>query len=440
MHPLLIPYAALDVALLLDVWEKFAAMGQFKTLNIEHILQASQMRCLRPPQDATVRPLVFDKRWDYQMRSYELVCLELSPEQLSSHTIHLEVQDSLSTLVALLPIKLRQKLRRGNLLQGLPPSHELRDIILDLGQRPRAFFGHRKLVYLNDDPAVKVTQTDLEHIQQQLEGKFGPDNRAGVDGRLHRISAMRAKTANIYGLTLRVGRAIFGNTNLITDLLLGTDKSILFLCTPGCGKTTIIREAARMLSEDFHSVVVVDTSNEICGDGLVPHPAVGLARRMMVPSLDEQAAVLIEAVQNHTPDVIVVDEIGRPAEVGAVQTVKERGVRILGSAHGDLRGLVKNSMLNSLVGGTETVTLGDAEARKRQSVLGGELSKVRTQRAGAPVFDVVVELKPGCFHQWQVTTDVPKAVDSILAGHQFPTQTRTRDPSNGLISMELVRG
>lgn len=323
-------------------------------------------------------------------------------------------------------------------MQGLPPSHELRDIILDLGQRPRAFFGHRKLVYLNDDPVVKVTQTDIDHVEEQLVGKFGPDNRAGIDGCLHRISAMRAKTAKIYGLTLRVGRAIFGNTNLITDLLLGTDKSILFLGTPGCGKTTIIREAARMLSEDAHGVVVVDTSNEICGDGLVPHPAVGLARRMMVPSLDAQAAVLIEAVQNHTPDIIVVDEIGRPAEVEAVQTVKERGVRILGSAHGDLRGLVKNQLLNNLVGGSETVTVGDAEARKSQSAMGGEFSKVRTQRTGTPVFDVVVELKPGSFHQWQVTTDVTKAVDSILAGNQYATQARSRD-TNGLVSMELIR-
>lgn len=435
LHPTLASYAALDVALLLDVWTKFTRMHNDQ---IPCILEASASRCLRPPEHAAVRPVIFDQRRRHQMRSYELALAEWSADELSSNNVALDVQDSIASLVCLLPKDLRQKLGPGNLLQGLPPSHKVRDIILDLGQRPRAFFGHRNLVFLEDDPAVKVTQADLDHVQEQLEDKFGPDNRAGINGCLHRISAMRAKAGKVYGLTMRVGRAIFGNTNLITDLLLGTNSSILFLGTPGCGKTTIIREAARILSEDAQSVVVVDTSNEICGDGLVPHPAIGLARRMMVPSLEHQAGILIEAVQNHTPDVIVVDEIGRAPEVEAARTVKERGVRILGSAHGDLRGLVKNTLLNDLVGGTESVTVGDAEARKRQAN-GGEFSKVRTQRSGTPVFDVVIELQPGSFHQWQVTNDVPKAIDRILAGQHFPTQVRARDPVTGLISVELLR-
>jgi len=435
LHPSLVSYAALDVAPLLDVWTNFANMH---SAQIPCILQASANRCLRSPEQAAVRPVIFDRRQQHQMRSYELALAESSSDELSSNNIALDVQDSIATLVCLLPQELRQKLGPGNLLHGLPPSHKVRDIILDLGQRPRAFFGHRELVFLKDDPADKVMQADMEHVQDQLEDKFGPDNRAGINGCLHRISAMRAKAGKVYGLTMRVGRAIFGNTNLITDLLLGTNSSILFLGTPGCGKTTIIREAARILSEDAHSVVVVDTSNEICGDGLVPHPAIGLARRMMVPSLESQAAILVEAVQNHTPDVIIVDEIGRAPEVEAARTVKERGVRIIGSAHGDLRGLVKNAMLNDLIGGTETVTVGDAQARKFQAS-GGEFSKVRTQRSGAPVFDIVIELQSGSFHQWQVTTNVAKAVDRILASQPFPTQVRARDPVSGLITVELVR-
>lgn len=298
------------------------------------------------------------------------------------------------------------------------------------------------MVFLSDDPSAVTSEQDIAGALSRLEGKFGPDNRAGIDGALHRVSAMRAKTGQVYGLTLRVGRAVIGNTNMITDLLLSPEgPSVLILGSPGSGKTTIVREAARTMSMDAHSVVVVDTSNEICGDGLVAHRSVGLARRMMVADISQQATVLIEAVQNHTPDVIVVDEIGRKAEVEAARTVKARGVRLVGSAHGDLPGLVRNGMLNGLVGGLETVILGDAEARRLQKKPGSsaEPQKVRTQRAGAPIFDVVVELEPGRFHEWRVVTKVARAVDDILAGRPYCCQHRMRESESGDVLLRLSR-
>ena len=206
-------------------------------------------------------------------------------------------------------------------------------------------------------------------------------------------------------------------------------------------------QVARVLSEKALGVVVVDTSNEICGDGPVPHRSVGFARRMMVPSLDQQAGVLIEAVQNHTPDVLICDEIGRVEEVEAIHTVHNRGPRLFASAHGNLRGLVANSQLNRLVGGTQTVTLGDAMANKlagkgKKKETAGKtngFSKVRTQRCAQPIFNVVVELQPGSLDEWRVVTDVARAVDLILDGGQYNAQVRRRDPTNGRVSVELVR-
>lgn len=437
LSPALVSYAAQDVVLLLHSWPSWR--GDTPIINEDQfnsVCRASTLRCGRcsqSPDDSSLRSIIFDGQ--HRIRSYELLSLQLTPEELSSHNVSLQMQDSLATLVNLLPPHLKEHLGRGNLLNGLPPAHKVRDIVLDLAKRPRAFFGHREMFYLCQDPSVVVTKEDLEFVSQDLQ--FGPDRRAGIDGCLHRISGMFSKTNEIYGLTLRVGRSILGNTNLMADILLGTSKSILILGTPGCGKTTIIREAARMLSHEGDVVVVVDTSNEICGDGLVPHASVGEARRMMVPKLEEQATVLIEAVQNHTPDAIIVDEIGRPLEVDAARTVKERGVRILGSAHGNLRSLVKNAMLNQMVGGVENVTVGDAEARRRQGATGGEFSKLCPQRVGPPVFDVAIELKPGYFNKWHVVPDVAKAVDCILSGRTYPVQVRTRDPATGRISLEL---
>jgi stage III sporulation protein SpoIIIAA len=201
----------------------------------------------------------------------------------------------------------------------------------------------------------------------------------------------------------------------------------------GSGKTTIVRETTRLLAERSN-VCIVDTSNEIAGDGNVPHHCVGLARRLMVRSLNKQAEVMIECVQNHTPEVMVIDEIGRPTEVEAAQTCKQRGVRLIASAHGDLRKLLKNPKLRGLVGGVQQVVLGDAQAKEA----GG--SKLRVERAGPPTFDIIVELRRGAHHEWKIILDVADAVDKVLDGQQYLVQERTRDPLTGGFELTLAKG
>jgi len=279
----------------------------------------------------------------------------------------------------------------------------------------------------------KVQKEDIQAIFEKL-GDFGADNRAGLESQLHRISAMRNRGGEIIGLTLRVGRYIHGNADMITDILFGDSRSILFLGEPGSGKTTIVREASRLLSE-MSNVCVVDTSNEIAGDGDVPHPCIGDARRMMVPSLKQQGNVMIECVQNHTPSVMVIDEIGRSSEVDAARTCKQRGVRMIASAHGDLRKLLKNRQLRGLIGGIETVTLGDVEARKRSK--NNVLNKLKTQRAGEPTFEIIVELRRGEYNEWQIVLDAATAVDTILKGGRYKAQRRTRD-THGRVQLTLV--
>jgi len=235
-----------------------------------------------------------------------------------------------------------------------------------------------------------------------------------------------------------VGRVVLGNTNLVLDILQNRELSVLIMGCPGSGKTTVIRDIAKQLSEADDNVIVVDTSNEICGDGIIPHPSVGMARRMMVPKLDMQANVLIEAVQNHTPDVIICDEIGRISEVRSIQTIKERGVRVIASAHGNLRGLVANKQLDGLIGGVETVTIGDDQAYQDFSHNGGQFSKVRQHRARSSVFDVVIELSSKEVNMWTVILDVENAVDRILSGRKYEAQVRRRNADTGSALLELV--
>ena len=284
-----------------------------------------------------------------------------------------------------------------------------------------------------------VTQQDLEHVLGDLH--FGEDNRAGVERSLHRISGVRNRDGSLIGATLRVGRYVPGNAILIADLLFRTNSSILFVGPPGSAKTSILRDAARMLSQD-HSVVIVDTSCEIGGAGNIPHECIGMARRMQVKNIHSQASVMVECVQNHTPSVIVIDEIGRRAEVEAALTCKERGVRIMASAHGSLPGLVRNNELCDLVGGVDVVTIGDQTARK-QEARGGSGSKLKAERKGPPVFDAVVELKRGHLHEWQVVLQTQTAVDNILAYGKYNAQMRSRQPDgqdgSGIEIQNVVR-
>ncbi len=309
------------------------------------------------------------------------------------------------------------------LLDALPPhicgplkqrrdNFELLEIVMDLGRRPEARYPGREVMLAE----AEVTAEDLEYVVARI-GQFGDDNRAGIERTLHRISAIRNRRGRVVGLTCRVGRAVYGTIRVIEDLIT-TGKSTLMLGRPGVGKTTMLREVARVLADDLNKrVVIVDTSNEIAGDGDIPHPAIGQARRMQVPTPALQHAVMIEAVENHMPEVIVIDEIGTELEAAAARTIAERGVQLVGTAHGnELDNLMMNPTLSDLIGGIQSVTLGDEEARRRGT------QKSILERKAPPTFDVVVEIQ-----NWErvaVHRDVPETVDSLLRGFAVPAEVR----------------
>src|SRR5690606_7461639 len=259
--------------------------------------------------------------------------------------------------------------------------------------------------FLSEHP---VTAEHLEHVLRRTGG-FGPDNRAGIERTLHLISAIRNRAGRVVGITCRIGRAVFGTLDIVRDVV-ELDQSVLFVGRPGIGKTTMLREFARVLADDWGKrVIIVDTSNEIGGDGDIPHPSIGRARRMQVPFGARQADVMIEAVENLMPEVIVIDEIGTQAEAEAARTIAERGVRLIGTAHGNtLENLVFNPTLADLVGGVQAVTLGDEEARKRGT------QKTVLERKAPPTFDVLIEIQEK--DQLAICRDVGHAVDLILRG------------------------
>jgi len=425
LAPDLLRHAALDVILLVKCAP--VVIDSLRESQLNQVVAASWLRLAWAATSANgERCFSFDP-FTHVMTSHELV---YSEDDLDDDDPALKVSTDLERLLELMPPLVADRLNHPSM-----PTFKLRDIIFDLGQPARAFLMNshgNEMIVLSDELGGNVTQEHLENVLLKLDGKFGPDNRAGLNGCLHRISAMRNLQSDIYGLTFRVGRSVRGNATMINDLLMGSSASILVMGVPGTGKTTIVREICRVLAQDYKNCIVVDTSNEICGDGDVPHPSVGLARRMMVPSLAEQGKVMIECLQNHTPDVIVIDEIGRKQEVEAAKTVKQRGVRLVASAHGDLRTLMKNTELRGMIGGVETVTLGDEAAKKNHG------SKLQAQRQGEPTFDVIIELTAGELHKWRVVTNVAVAVDSILQGHKYQAQQRRRDVSRRVMSLELV--
>ena len=298
-------------------------------------------------------------------------------------------------------------------LDEIGNDDELLEIVLDLGRQPTARYINEE-IFLSDQ---EVTRLELEGVAASI-GSFDADNRAGMERTLHRISAIRNRRGEIVGLTCRVGRAVYGTIEIIKDLI-ESGQSILMMGPPGVGKTTMLREAARVLAESKR-VVIVDTSNEIGGDGDVPHPAIGRARRMQVSHPERQHEVMIEAVENHNPEVIVIDEIGRELEAQAARTIAERGVQLIGTAHGNaLENLMLNPTLSDLVGGIQAVTLSDEEARRRGT------QKTVLERRSPPTFDVLVELHTR--DRLVVHEDVAAAVDAILRERSLPVEIRYRD-------------
>ncbi len=344
--------------------------------------------------------------------------LELAIEEYTV-TEH-EVTDNLEDLLAVLPPRIRDGVRdltsdgsRGSLIE----------IVMDLGRKAEARFQDAEF----DIGDLDVSREELEYVAARI-GRFGEDNRAGIERTLHRISAIRNRGGEVVGLTCRIGRAVYGTIAIIRDLV-ESGESLLLLGRPGVGKTTMLREIARVLADDLHRrVIVVDTSNEIAGDGDIPHPAIGRARRMQVPTPTAQHGVMIEAVENHMPEVIVIDEIGTELEAGAARTIAERGVQLIGTAHGNtLENLMMNPTLSDLIGGIQSVTLSDEEARRRGT------QKSILERKAPPTFTIMVELLGR--EEVAVHHDVAQTVDAILRGAPVRPEVRRRAP-DGSVDIE----
>ncbi|HHN93374.1 MAG TPA: AAA family ATPase, partial [Anaerolineae bacterium] len=317
------------------------------------------------------------------------------------------ITDDLDALLSVLPEDIRVALQR------VGRRDELLEVILDLGRVPTARYTDGEVVLRDSE----VTRDEIHYVVERV-GEFDADNRAGIARTLHRIAAIRNRKGAIVGITCRVGRAVYGTIAIIQDII-ESGKSILLLGRPGVGKTTMLREAARVLAEKKR-VIIVDTSNEIGGDGDIPHPAVGRARRMQVEMPSLQHEVMIEAVENHNPEVIIIDEIGRELEALAARTIAERGVQLIATAHGNtLDNLLLNPTLSDLVGGIESVTLSDEEARRRRT------QKTILERRAPPTFDVLIEIQDR--QRLLIHHSVAESVDGLLRGRPVPAELRYRD-------------
>ena len=322
---------------------------------------------------------------------------------------NLQFHNDLDRLLEILPAKVRQQITYEQM-------EDVIEIVLDIGRTPEIRHANGKIEYIGSD---FVTEDDINFITSNIQ-EFTSDNRSGIPGTLHRISAIRNRQGKVIGLTCRIGRVVTGTIACIKDFCM-MGKSILFLGRPGVGKTTKLREISRLVADELGKrVVVVDTSNEIAGDGDTPHPAIGHARRMQVRQPEFQKDIMIEAVENHTPEVIVVDEIGTEAEAQAARTIAERGVMLIATAHGtSLESLIKTPTLSDLVGGIQSVTLGDDEARRRAS------QKTVLEREKQPTFDIVIEILDR--NTLAVYKDTSEAVDYILRGWPIRPEIRKVD-------------
>jgi stage III sporulation protein SpoIIIAA len=327
-----------------------------------------------------------------------------------------QISDDLDLLLGVLPPHLKEAVERRR--DGEP----LIELVFDLGRPPEVRFAERG----EDLAEAPVTREDIDYVVDRV-GRFGQDNRAGIARTLHRISAIRNRVGDVVGLTCRVGRAVYGTVDILRDVI-ESGRSMLLLGRPGVGKTTLLREAARVLADELgRRVIVVDTSNEIAGDGDIPHPGIGRARRMQVPAPAEQHSVMIEAVENHMPQVIVIDEIGTTAEALAARTIAERGVQLIATAHGNsLENLLQNPTLSDLVGGIQVVTLSDEEARRRGT------QKTVLERKAPPTFEVLIEIQDK--DRLAVHHDVAEVVDRIL--RDIPPRPELRTRKDGQVEIQ----